>query len=425
MNNPLRVAMLINGYHPRVGGAERQVGALAPLLQQQGVEVHILTRRYDDLPSFERVDGVPVHRVRIAGPKPLASLFFTLNGLMLLRKLRPDVIHAHDMYSCSTTAVSMKRLAGVPVVVTPHCGGVQGDIERLKRKTMGEWRISSFRREVDAFTTISQEIDTGLAQIGISSEKRISIPNGVDTKRFAPLKENKKVLKAFRIRQPQPALNPIMASASAGLKRQRMANGYHASTSSKSKMAKRALRALHGLPEEALITIFTGRLVPGKRVDQLVAVWPTVRTYHPNACLLVLGTGPEENALKQAAGEGIRFTGKIDDVVPYLQASDLFVLPSAAEGLSVALLEAMATGLPAISTNVGGAPDVIDHGKNGWLIPPDDLPALQRGLIQLLGDSNQRAKIGRNARERVVRDYSLPAVAGKLRELYERLAATS
>ena len=114
MTHPLRVAMLINGYHPRVGGAERQVGALAPLLQKQGVKVHILTRRYYGFAPFERVDGVPVHRLPIPRPKPLASFFFTLSGLVLLRKLRPDVIHAHDMYSCTTTAVAMTVAKATP-----------------------------------------------------------------------------------------------------------------------------------------------------------------------------------------------------------------------------------------------------------------------------------------------------------------------
>lgn len=422
MTHPLRVAMIINGYHPRVGGAERQVGAIAPLLQKQGVKVHILTRRYYGFAPFERVDGVPVHRLPIPRPKPLASLFFTLSGLVLLRKLRPDVIHAHDMYACTTTAVAMKRLANIPVVVTAHGGGAEGDIERLKRKTMGGWRINSFRQEVDAFTTISKEIDEGLHHIGVAAEKRIAIPNGVDTTRFAPLKENYSLLNAYRITEPQPILSPVAASASAKLNVHHTANGHASSDKTPSNIAKRALRALHNLPEEGLITIFTGRLVPGKRVDQLLAVWPTVRSDQPNAHLLILGTGPEEKALKEAAGEGIHFTGNVDDVAPYLKAADLFVLPSAAEGLSVALLEAMATGLPAISTTVGGAPDLINHGQNGWLIPPDNLPALQTSLIELLGNSAQRAKIGRQARESVVRDYSLPAVAGQLHELYRRLA---
>ncbi len=425
MTNPLRVAMIINGYHPRVGGAERQVGALAPLLQKQGVKVHILTRRYDRFSPFERVDGVPVHRLPIPRPKPLASLFFTLSGLLLLHKLRPDVIHAHDMYSCTTTAVAMKRLSKTPVVVTPHGGGSEGDIERLKRKTMGGWRINSFRNEVDAFTTISEEIDQGLAGIGIAPEKRIAIPNGVDTERFAPFiltKPNQSLLNAYRITEPQPILNPMSASVSANLNVHHTTNGHALTDKTQSKMEKRAIRALHNLPEEGLITIFTGRLVPGKRVDQLLAVWPTVRTYQPNAHLLILGTGPEEKALKQGAGEGVHFTGNVDDVAPYLKAADLFVLPSAAEGLSVALLEAMASGLPAISTTVGGAPDLINHGQNGWLIPPDNLPALQSALIELLGNSTQREKIGNQARKRVVRDYSLPAVAGQLHELYKKLA---
>ncbi|MGB0389813.1 MAG: glycosyltransferase, partial [Ardenticatenaceae bacterium] len=79
---------------------------------------------------------------------------------------------------------------------------------------------------------------------------------------------------------------------------------------------------------------------------------------------------------------------------------------------------------PAISTTVGGAPDVIKHGQNGWLIPPDNLSSLEASLLELLGDAELRAEMGRNARQDIVADYSLPAVAGKLRDLYEQLAAS-
>jgi glycosyltransferase involved in cell wall biosynthesis len=147
-----------------------------------------------------------------------------------------------------------------------------------------------------------------------------------------------------------------------------------------------------------------------------------VRAHHREAFLLVLGSGPEEQALKQAAGAGILFAGRVEDVAPYLKASDLFILPSAAEGLSVALLEAMATGLPAISTNVGGAPDIIKHGQNGWLVPPDHPPALQTALLTLLGNTTLRSKMGKAARQQVVGRYSLPVVAARLRELYGKLA---
>ncbi len=374
MVDSIRVAMIIQGYHPRIGGAEKQLGAVAPELQKQQVEVHVLTRRYQNLPPFETIDGVAVHRLPIPGIKPTASIGFTLAAMPVLRRLRPDVIHAHEMFSPATTAILAKKLFGTPVVVTAHRSGALGDVERLKRKTLGAQRVALFRDTVDAFAVISREIDDELAAIGVPAAHRVFIPNGVDTRTFAPLAADD----------------------------------------------KRTRRAALGLPDVP-IALFAGRLAQEKRLDLLVGVWQAIRAQVPGAMLVLVGAGAEEAALKRMAGAGVLFTGATHDVAPYLQAADLFVLPSAYEGLSVALLEAMAAGLPAVATRVGGNPEVITHGENGWLIPVDDPAALQAALIAVLGDARYCANLGCQARARIVRDYEIAGVAQKLRAMYLRL----
>jgi glycosyltransferase involved in cell wall biosynthesis len=374
MNRPIRVAMIIQAYLPHVGGAEKQLAALAPLLQAQGVELHILTRRYPGMKPFESVNQVPVHRLPVPGPKPVAAFSFTLSALPLLWRLRPDVIHAHELLSPTTTAIAAKRWLRAPVVAKVLRGGQLGDIAKLKGKPMGQQRLTSCRRHVDAFITISQEIDRELAGLGVPPERRPFIPNGVDTGRFRPL---------------APA-------------------------------AKQALRASLGLPRGPVV-IFTGRLAPEKQVDQLLQIWPTVQASHAEALLLIVGRGEEEKALRQKAGPGVHFAGQVEDVAPYLQAADLFVLPSSAEGLSNALLEGMATGLPAVATAVGGAPDVIDHLENGWLVPPNHLPALQEALLELLSKPTQRTALGEAARQRIEQQYSLTSTAARLLLLYKTM----
>lgn len=370
----LRVTMIIQGYIPHIGGAERQLAAIAPLLQQKGVEVHILTRRRPGLQRFERLQNIPVHRLAAYGPKPAASVMFTLGALALLGRLQPDVIHAHDLLSPTTTAVIAKRLFGIPVVTKVLLGGGErGELARLLQKPFGKTRLAVFRKEVDAFITISQEIDRELAQTGIPAENRYYIPNGVDTARFAP----------------------------AGERRQ-------------------ALRRQLGLPD-APIAIFAGRLEPQKRLDRLVGLWPRIRAACPEALLLIAGTGSQENTLKSMAGEGIRFLGGVEDVLPYLQSADLFVLPSAAEGLSNALLEALSCGLPAVATRVGGNPEVVIPGKTGCLAPPDDLPALQEAILALLGDPALRARLGQQGREHILRNYDLNRTVEKLLRLYQTI----
>ena len=102
-------------------------------------------------------------------------------------------------------------------------------------------------------------------------------------------------------------------------------------------------------------------------------MWNEIIKKYPDATLLILGTGTEEEKLRQMAGANIRFEGNVKDVAPYLGASDIFVLPSSTEGLSNSLLEAMASGLATIATSVGGATALIESGKNEILIPSDDL----------------------------------------------------
>ena len=377
MAQALRVAHIIQTYLPLGGGAERLVATLAPLLRRQDVEIVVVTRRYPGLAPFESINGVPVHRLPIPGPKPVAALSFTLTALPLLQRLRPDVIHAHELLSPSTIAVAAKRLlGGIPIVAMPHRGGYLGDIDKLQERLLGKQRLALLRRHVDAFVTISREIDAELDGAGVPPWQRVPIPNGVDTRRFEPL----------------PAA------------------------------ARQTLRRQLDLPQTP-IAIFVGRMVAEKCIDHLIAVWPAVRAAHPDACLLLLGTGPQEEALRQAATAGIRFTGRVEDVAPFLQAADLFVLPSATEGLSVALLEAMATGLPPIATAVGGTPDLIEHGQNGWLIPAGDPAALQNAIVALFADPQQRQRMSRHGRQQIVRDYALPVVAQRLRTLYDQLIA--
>ena len=373
---PLRVAMLIHGYPPRVGGAERVLAALIPELRALNITAHVLTRRFAGLLPFEMVNGVPVHRLPAPGPKLTASLSFTLAGLLTLQRLRPEIIHAHEMFSAATTAVTAKQFLRVPVVVTAHSSGpVVGDVQRLQKRFLGPQRLRAFQRQVDMFIAISRAIDAEFAAIGVPEARRVLIPNGVDIVRFAPVSADE----------------------------------------------KRAPRLALGLPEAGPVVVFTGRLIAAKRAQNLIAVWPAVRALHPHATLLIAGSGPEEESLRATAEPGVQFTGNVTDVLPYLQAADLFVLPSAAEGLSVAMLEAMAVGLAPLVTRVGGAEDVIEHGLNGWLIPPDDPAALQAALLTLLADETLRARLGQFARESVAHTYALPVIAHQLRQVYDKV----
>lgn len=372
----MRVAMVIQAYYPHVGGAEKQLAALIPLLQRQGIDVHILTRRYPGMKPFESVFGVPVHRIPVPGPKALAALSYTIGCLWSLARLRPDLVHAHELLSPTTTAIAAKRLFHIPIVAKILRGGELGDLAKLKSRGSGQRRINLIRRWVDAFIVISQEIDRELAGIGIEPERRFFIPNGVDIERYRTVSQAEK-------------------------------------------MSIRARLGIYGDP----VAIFTGRFVPEKRVNYLVDMWPAVRRRIPAAELLLLGDGPELGMLRQRAGSGVHFTGEVEDVLPYLQTADLFVLPSSTEGLSNSLLEAMAVGLPCLATSVGGASDLLEHGKSGWIVKPNDPALLEQSVIHLLSEEQLRAGLGGQARRMVSQNYALDKSAQNLLRLYRDLTS--
>lgn len=370
----IRVAMITQGYLPLLGGAEKQIAALAPLFKARGIEVHIITRRYPGMSSFESVHGVPVYRLPTFKNRALASFMFTLSAIPLLRKLRPNVIHAHGLLSPTTTAVVAKRILGIPVVAKSLRGGRLGDLARLINRPSGRQRFRTFKKQVDAFVAISNEIESELMENGIAPERCVFIPNGVKLDEFRPVDIHEKRLLRRRLQVP-----------------------------------------------EGPLAIFAGRLEAEKRVEDLIQVWHYVRQQYPDANLLVLGTGTQEERLRRIAKEGVLFRGVVDDVAPYLKTADVFVLPSIAEGLSNALLEALATGLPVIVTATGGTTDIVRHKVSGWLIRDYQSKALLEGILAFLGDPALRERCALEGRRYVTQNYSLVDTADNLCKLYNNV----
>jgi glycosyltransferase involved in cell wall biosynthesis len=171
--------------------------------------------------------------------------------------------------------------------------------------------------------------------------------------------------------------------------------------------------------------VYTGRFEPEKRLNDLIQIWPQIKARYPDASLVLVGTGSQLQALKEQATEGVIFAGRTDNVLPYLQSADAFVLPSAREGMSNSLLEAMATSLPVIVTSVGGALDIIEDGVNGFLVGPGDVNRLQSTLAMVLGSPETRERVGAAARRKIEEQYALTAAADRLRELYDALLSPS
>ncbi len=374
------VAILTSLFPPSVGGIQTQTLALARGLAELGVEVHVVTRPAAGRPAREETAGVTVHRVGLARGGPAATLAYVALAARAVASLRErvSVLHAHQLLSPASAALVASGLHRTPFVVTAHASGAVGDVASLARQgPLGRARLLALRRRAGAFVAVSAPIRDELAHAGIPPDRIRSIPNGVDTRRFAPADA------AERTR----------------------------------------LRRALALPPVPLL-VYAGRLAPEKGVDLLLDGWADARRRGCSGVLCLVGEGPERAALERRARDhgvlgAVRFAGPTDDVVPWLRAADVFVLPSRQEGLSVALLEAMACGVAVVATDVGGTRAAADGAA--VLVPP--APAALSAAIRGVLDEPERAlALGESARRRAVERFGILEIARRHLDLYREVS---
>lgn len=173
----------------------------------------------------------------------------------------------------------------------------------------------------------------------------------------------------------------------------------------------------------AITFVSVGRLVPIKRHDVMIEAFAEIAQDSPDARLLVIGDGPErsrlEELIRKRGVEGkVQLTGFRHDIPDLLADSDIFLLTSGYEGISIALLEAMRAGLPSIATRVGGIPETIVDGQTGLLVDPADANALRRAMVELGHDTERRASMSREARSLLEREFSVDRMRSRYRSLY-------
>lgn len=375
------VAILTSLFPPSVGGIQTQTLSLARELASRGEEVHVVTRPAPGQPAVSEEHGVTVHRAGLAcGPAPAATLAYVALAARVVSALAPrvSVVHAHQLLSPASVALVTRAVRGVPFVVTAHASGTVGDVACLVHQgRFGTARLAALARLASAFVAVSGPIRDELLAAGIPASRIRRIPNGVDTSRFAPA-------------------GPAERGA-----------------------ARADLRLGDGP-----VAVYAGRLSPEKGADVLLEAWARMR--RTGATLCVVGDGPARASLEARAerlglSASVRFEGSAGDVGPWLRAADAFVLPSRTEGLSIALLEAMASGLAIVATDVGAAREATGPG-GALVVPPERPEALAEALDAVLSDPARAAALGRAARSRVVARYGIGEVAERHLALYREVA---
>ncbi len=386
----MRICIYTSYFPPVVGGAERQAFLLAGGLVESGEEVTVLTRHLPGHPAHEVREGVHIHRAIRPGRWGISfglGLLVTLFVFFARRRGRFDVVHVIGIHLGSYVPCRLRHRNGFRVVLRPMGPGRLGDLATLEAQRLWPiWPGGDARtvrhllgtiREADAVVALNRDLVAELAATGFPPDRIARINNGIPV--------------------PDTAWDAGRAQA-----------------------IRRRL-GLSGGP----FLLSVGRLHKEKGVDDLLRSLPLLVRRYPELTLLVLGNGPFEADLKALAAElgilsRVRFLG-FQDPAPYLQAADLFVLPTWSEGISNALLEAMGAGLPCIATRVSGNIEVIGHNDTGLLVEPGLPPGLAEAVARLLEDPTLRNMLGRNARQRVQTMYSATQMVANYRSLFTRL----
>jgi L-malate glycosyltransferase len=360
-------------YYPGItGGAERQARLQAEDLVRRRHRVTVVCARTDNLPSAT-INGVHVVRLRRINRRPVFRLSYMARLLAwLVRNCGSfDVVHVHLANLQADIAVVVAHRRGRPAYVKVACGGAVGEVHRFKE--MAKLTRWYGLRHADRVQVLSDEIRSELASIGVPPAHIVEIPNGIDLDVFRPLAAD----------------------------------------------AQRRLRIRLGLPERDLIVLFLGRWVHYKGIDDLLGAWPLVRA--DKARLVIVGATAEQ---PQSALPGVTVRSWVQSSLAYLQAADVFVHPSHADGMSNAVLEAMACGCALVATDHGATNRFLTGGQDALLVPVRSSAALAAALVRVITDGELRTRLADNARESV-RRYALGDVVDRIEAEYRTMLAAS
>jgi glycosyltransferase involved in cell wall biosynthesis len=357
------------------GGTQRHLQQVVALLDPARFQVEVLTLHPGGEVEDElRAGGVSVRSLgvgaRLSSARTLRAI---VTAARALRRGRFDVVHGYQWRPALVGALA-GRLAGVPLRLASK-RSLTGDDRQAGRA----WR--HIARQVDTVIVNADALRVEGEQRGMRCRWAL-LQNGVDTEHF-------------RLAPPDPDA-----------------------------------RAALGLDPQRPVVGTIGRLEDRKGHDQLLRAAGTMLAggngRRPQ--IVIVGDGPLREKLQAQAeslgvADSVRFAGTVADVRPSLAAMDVFVMPSHAEGMSNALMEAMAAARPVVATAVGGNTEVVVDGKTGVLIPPADPAAIADAIAGLLRDPARAAGLGAAAREFVTKRFGARARVAELEQLYqERLA---
>ncbi len=366
----IRVAHLL--YYLAPAGKEIGIVKLLNGLDPNSFEgsLIILEKIYDDL-------GLDMHKTEVTVlnqprgndyllPFKLAKIF---------KKGKYDIVHTHA-WGTLVEGVLGAKLAGIPVII--H--GEHGTFHRTGKRKIAQKLVFNW---ADRLLSVSDVLADDISKtIGIQRNKFHTIMNGVDTDRFKP--DMKK---------------------------------------------RRHLRAQYALGDETILIGTVGRPTAVKNQQLMVKALPSLIKKFGDVRFMIIGMTPRNSlrgdleflAKELGVSDNLIFTGPQSDIPGYLNAFDIFVLPSLSEGCSNVIQEAMATALPIVASNVGGTPELLSHNQTGLLFESNNVQALEEAIVRLLNDEAFRKQLGRSARQKTEEIFSLETMISAYQDFYQSL----
>ncbi|HEY8404250.1 MAG TPA: N-acetyl-alpha-D-glucosaminyl L-malate synthase BshA [Flavobacteriales bacterium] len=379
MRNPLKIGIVC---YPTFGGSGVVATELGIALAEQGHEIHFITYSQPvRLTSASK--NIRYHEVNVSDYPlfiyPPYELVLASKMAHVVKYEKLDLLHVHYAIPHASAAITAKQVLAeegihIPVITTLH----GTDITLLGKDASFEPVISFAINKSDAVTAVSQSLKNDTYKLfGVNREIDV-IPNFLNLDKMSDLRNE-------------------------SLRRDFVNEG-----------------------EKAIIHISNFR--PVKRILDVMEIYYQVSQIIPSR-LIMIGDGPERNAAEQKCRElgicdKVVFLGNVRNPMEFLAIGDLFILPSESESFGLSALEAMACGVPVISTNTGGLPEVNRHGVTGMMSDVGDVEDMARNAIFILEDNARHEKFRRNALARV-KDFSLEKILPQYIALYNSVLTTA
>jgi glycosyltransferase involved in cell wall biosynthesis len=377
--DPRQNVRVLQVVRPALGGMRSHVMQLAAGLRSFGFDSELACPGDSELVHDALEAGVQVHPVPIVGPlRPIRDFVAVISLAEVIRERRPALIHAHGSKASLIARLATLISRRTPTIVTVHNQVLYGGVSRAMRAVY-VWMERRFAKRTARIVTVSDALRREWLEIyGLPESAVCTIHNGLE-------------------------LAPFLAGGD-----------------------RVASRARYGIPQDALLFGLAARFAPQKALDVLVEAGAAVLADDPRAWLVIAGDGPllevvRTKARATAVRDRIVFPGFETDVPGLLSALDLYVTSSITEGLSLALVEASAAGLPIVATNVGGNAEVVDDGVTGVLVPPGKAAPLTSALQRLLKDPMLRRRLGEAGRARAVAEFSEATMLKRTAALYREV----